>query len=68
MLNVAELAAEIQQLSLTDKHHLMRMILVDSDDVEQDADEAWQAEVVRRVRAIRNGEAAIRALEKNWRE
>jgi hypothetical protein len=68
MLNVAELAAEIQQLSLTDKHHLMRMVLVDSDDVEQDADEAWQAEVVRRVRAIRNGEAAIRALQEDRRD
>jgi hypothetical protein len=67
-MNVAELAAEIQQLSASDKHQLMRMLLVDSDETEQDADEAWRAEVVRRVRAIRNGEAAIRALQEDWRE
>jgi len=68
MPNVAELAVQIQQLSPTDKHELMRMLLVDSDESEQDADEAWRAEIVRRVRAIRNGEAAIRALQEDWRE
>ena len=66
MSNVAELAAQIQQLSATDKQELMRLLLVDSD--EGDADEAWHAEIVRRVRAIRNGEAAIRALQEDWKE
>jgi hypothetical protein len=66
MSTVAELAAQIQQLSPEDRHELMRLLLVDSDD--QDADEAWQKEIVRRVKAIRNGEAAIRALQDDWRE
>jgi len=68
MPNVAELAAQIQQLSAQDKHELMRLLLVDSDDADQDADELWRAEIVRRVRAIRNGEAAIHALQEDWRE
>jgi hypothetical protein len=68
MPNVAELAAQIQQLSATDKQELMRLLLADSDDADQDADEAWRAEIVRRVRAIRNGEAAIRALQEDWQE
>ena len=68
MPNVAELAAQIQQLSAKDKQDLMRLLLVDSDDADQDADELWRAEIVRRVRAIRNGEAAIRALQEDWRE
>jgi len=62
MPNVAELAAQIQQLSAQDKHELMRLLLVDSDDA------LWRAEIVRRVRAIRNGEAAIHALQEDWRE
>jgi hypothetical protein len=66
MSTVAELAAQIQQLSPEDRHELMRLLLVDSDD--QDADEAWQKEIVRRVKAIRSGEAAIRALQDEWRE
>jgi len=68
MPNVAELAAQIQQLSGSEKHELMRLLMIDSDDAEQDADEAWRAEIVRRVKAIRNGEAAIRALQEDWHE
>jgi hypothetical protein len=68
MSNVAELAVQIQQLSPEDRHELMRLLLIDSDDGDQDADEAWRAEIVRRVKAIRNGEAAIRALQEDWRE
>lgn len=68
MPNVAELAEQIQKLSAQDKQELMRLLLVDSDDADQDADEAWRAEIVRRVRAIRNGEAAIHALQEDWQE
>ena len=68
MSTVAELAAQIQQLSASEKRELMQLMLTDSDDPEQDADEAWRAEIVRRVKAIRNGEAAIRALQEDWRE
>jgi hypothetical protein len=63
MSTVAELAFEIQQLSPVDKHELLRLLLTDSDEPEQDADEAWRAEIVRRVKAIHNGEAALRALQ-----
>jgi hypothetical protein len=66
--NVAELAAQIQQLSPQDRQDLLRLLMVDSDDGDQDADEAWRNEIVRRVKAIRNGEAAIRALQEDWRE
>jgi hypothetical protein len=68
MPNVAELAVQIQQLSASEKHDLLRLLLTDSDEPEQDADEAWRAEIVRRVKAIRNGEAALRALQEDWRE
>ena len=68
MSTVAELAAQIQQLSAAEKRELMQLMLTDSDDPEQDADEAWRAEIVRRVKAIRNGEAAIRALQEDWQE
>ncbi len=68
MSTVAELAAQIQQLSTAEKRELMQLLLTDSDEPEQDADEAWRAEIVRRVKAIRNGEAAIRALQEDWRE
>lgn len=64
---VAEIAEKIQLLSAEDKHALIRMILSDIDGPDQDADEAWRDEVVRRVKAIRNGEAAIRALQE-WQE
>lgn len=68
MSTVAELAAQIQQLSASEKRELMQLMLTDSDEPEQDADEAWRAEIVRRVKAIRNGEAAIRALQEDWQE
>jgi hypothetical protein len=68
MSTVAELAAEIQQLSAADKHDLLRLLLTDSDEPEKDADEAWRAEIVRRVKAIHNGEAALRALQEDWAE
>ncbi|MFC0251411.1 addiction module protein [Massilia consociata] len=64
---VAEIAEKIQLLSADEKHTLMRMLLQDIDGPGEDADEAWRNEVVRRVKAIRNGEAAIRAL-KEWQE
>ena len=62
---VAELAAQIQLLSPADKHDLLRLLLTDSDEPEQDADEAWRAEIVRRVKAIHNGEAGLRALQED---
>lgn len=68
MSTVAELAQQIQQLTASERHELMRLVYTDSDDQEQDADEAWRAEIVRRVKAIRNGEAAIHALQDDWRE
>jgi putative addiction module component (TIGR02574 family) len=64
---VAEIAEKIQTLSVNEKHELLRMLLQDIDGPEEDADEAWRNEVVRRVKAIRNGEAAIRALQE-WPE
>ncbi|MCS0589094.1 addiction module protein [Massilia norwichensis] len=67
MSTVTELAAEIQQLSAADKHLLMQLLLTDRDEAEPDAEEAYRAEIVRRVKAIRNGEAAIRALQ-DWQE
>ena len=60
---VAEIAEKMQLLSADDKHALLRMLLQDIDGPGEDADEAWRNEVVRRVKAIRNGEAAIRALQ-----
>lgn len=64
---VAEIAEKIQLLSADDKHALLRMLLQDIDGPDEDADEAWRNEIVRRVKAIRNGEAAISAL-KEWQE
>ena len=64
---VAVLAEKIQLLSAEDKHALIRMLIQDIDGPDEDADEAWRNEVVRRVKAIRNGEAAIRALQE-WQE
>lgn len=63
MSTINELAAQIQQLPSMDRQELMRMLLVDSDDADVDAEAAFQAEIVRRVKAIHNGEAAIRALQ-----
>ena len=69
MSNVDEIAEQIQTLSATEKNDLLRMLLQDVDSTpDADADEAWRAEVVRRVKAIRNGEAAITALSAEWRE
>jgi hypothetical protein len=68
MSNVAEIVQQIQTLSSTEKNELLRLLLQDLDGADQDADEAWRAEVVRRVKAIRNGEAAIRALREEWQE
>jgi len=66
---VAEIAEKIQLLSATEKHDLLRLLLQDIDgDAGQDADEAWRNEVVRRVKAIRNGEAAITALKEEGQE
>lgn len=67
MSTVAELATQIQQLSVSEKRELLQLLLSDSDEPEQDADEVWRAEIVRRVKAIRNGEAAISALQ-DWQE
>ncbi len=64
---VAEIAEKIQLLNADDKHALLRMLVQDIDGPDEDADEAWRNEVVRRVKAIRNGEAAIRALQE-WQE
>ncbi|KFI07342.1 addiction module protein [Massilia sp. BSC265] len=64
---VAEIAEKIQMLSTEEKHALVRLLLQDSDGLDEDADEAWHNEVVRRVKAIRNGEAAIRSLQE-WQE
>lgn len=66
---VAEIAEKIQLLSVAEKHELLRLLLKDLDGApDEDADEAWRNEVVRRVKAIRNGEAAITALQEEWRE
>ena len=67
MSTVAELATQIQQLSASERRELLQLLLTDSDEPDQDADEVWRAEIVRRVKAIRNGEAAIRALQ-DWQE
>jgi hypothetical protein len=65
---VAEIAQKIQTLNSTEKSELLRLLLEDIDGVDQDADEAWRNEIVRRVKAIRNGEAAIQALQEEWQE
>lgn len=64
---VAEIAEKIQLLSEEDKQALVRLLLQDIDVPDEDADEAWRNEIVNRVKAIRNGEAAIRA-QKEWQE
>jgi hypothetical protein len=66
---VAEMAGKIQLLSSAEKNDLLRLLLLDIDGaVDPDADEAWRNEIVHRVKAIRNGEAAIRALQEEWQE
>lgn len=62
-----EIADKIKLLSADEKNSLLRLMLEDIDGPDEDADEAWRNEVVRRVKAIRNGEAAIRALQE-WQE
>jgi len=64
---VAEIAERIQTLSTAQKQELLHVLLQDIDGADLDADEAWREEVIQRVKAIRNGEAAIRAL-KEWQE
>ncbi|HEU4376162.1 MAG TPA: addiction module protein [Telluria sp.] len=66
---VAEIAGKIQLLTSAEKNDLLRLLLLDIDGaVDPDADEAWRNEIVHRVKAIRNGEAAIRALQAEWQE
>ncbi len=65
---LAEVCEKLQLLNADEKHEVLRILLQDIDGpADQDADEAWRDEVVRRVKAIRNGEAAIRALQ-DWQE
>jgi hypothetical protein len=65
---LAEVCEKIQLLNDEEKHEVLRVLLQDVDDIaDADADEAWRDEIVRRVKAIRNGEAAIRALQ-DWQE
>jgi hypothetical protein len=66
---VAELTTKIKLLSSAEKNDLLRLLLLEIDGaVDPDADEAWRNEIVSRVKAIRNGEAAIRALNEEWQE
>lgn len=66
---VAEITAKFQLLTSAEKNDVLRVLLLEIDGaVDQDADEAWRSEIVRRVKAIRNGEAAIRALQEQWQE
>ena len=65
---LAEVCEKIQLLNAEEKHEVLRILLQDIDGLaDQDADEAWRDEVVRRVKAIRNGEAAIRAVQ-DWQD
>ena len=59
---VDEIAERLKLLSPAEKQEVMQLLLQDIDGPDEDADEAWRNEVVRRVKAIRNGEAAIQAL------
>lgn len=67
---VDEIAAKFAQLSSSEKSDLLRMLLSDVSGgmTEDDAEEAWRNEIVHRVKAIRNGEAAIKALQEHWQE
>ena len=65
---LAEVCEKIQLLNADERHEVLRILLQDADGMEgADADEAWREEIIRRVKAIRNGEAAIRALQ-DWQE
>ena len=67
---VDEIAARFKQLSSAEKNDLLKLMLLEmnGDVVEDDAEEAWRNEIVHRVKAIRNGEAAIKALQEQWQE
>lgn len=67
---VEEIAGKFKQLSSAEKSDLLRILLLDVNGgvAEDDAEEAWRNEIVHRVKAIRNGEAAIRALQEQWEE
>ncbi len=66
---VAEIAGKFQLLNSAEKNDLLRLLLLDINGVvDEDADEAWRNEIVHRVKAIRNGEAAIKALQQEWQE
>jgi hypothetical protein len=66
---VAELAAKIKLLSSAEKSDLLKLLLLEVDGAaDPDADEAWRNEIVHRVKAIRNGEAAIKSLQEEWHE
>ena len=65
---LAEVCEKLPLLSADEKHELLRMLMKDVDGCpDLDPDEVWHDEVIRRVKAIRNGEAAIRALQ-DWQE
>jgi hypothetical protein len=64
---VTEINEKIQMLNAAEKQQVLQMLLQDIDRPDEDADEAWRNEVVRRVQAIHNGEAAISAL-KEWQD
>lgn len=67
---VDEIAGQLKKLSNAEKQDLLRLLLLDLNGgvAEDDAEEAWRNEIVHRVKAIRNGEAAIRALQEQWQE
>jgi putative addiction module component (TIGR02574 family) len=61
---VAEIAGKIKLLSAPEKTDLLRLLLQEIDGAaDPDADEAWRVEIERRVKAIHNGEAALRAVD-----
>ncbi|WLI89723.1 addiction module protein [Massilia sp. R2A-15] len=66
---VAEIAGKLKLLTSAEKNDLLRLLLLDIEGAEDlDAEEAWRNEIVSRVKAIRNGEAAIKALQEQWHE
>jgi hypothetical protein len=67
---VDEIAGQLKKLTSAEKRDLLRILLLDVNGgvAEDDAEEAWRNEIVHRVKAIRNGEAAIRALQEQWEE
>ncbi len=67
---VDAIAGQLKQLTSAEKRDLLRILLLDvNGGVESDdAEEAWRNEIVHKVKAIRNGEAAIRALQEQWEE